>query len=242
MRRFFKKLFIIFTFICLGLAFTVFYTGFSTYKSVTNSESIEDKVNELKMIEGYTNYNNIDDLFLKAVVATEDRRFYKRQGIDIISIIRAFFTNVKESEVVEGGSTITQQVAKNMYFSNAPSFKRKCAEIFLTRDLERMYTKDEILEMYVNINYYGDGFYGIHSASMGYFDKFPNELDLYEATILAGLPQSPSIYQLSNGYDKIYERQEVVLRAMVNEKIISKTQMDDVINSRSKRRNNERNN
>ena len=116
----------------------------------------------------------------------------------------------------KGGSTITQQLAKNLFLSNEQTFKRKIKETIISFIIEKEYSKNEILELYVNVIYYGDGYEGILEASRGYFHKEPSKLNKEEATLLAGIPQAPSYYQLSNNYKETYERQKEVLDALNN--------------------------
>ena len=177
----------------------------------------------------YVVKENINPDLFKATVAIEDRRFYEHNGIELRSIVRAAIGNVLSDGIKGGGSTITQQLAKNMYFGYTPSYIRKVSEVFLAHDLERMLTKDEILELYVNIINYGANQMGIYNATTYYFDKTPDEITLNEATILAGIPQSPANYQLTTNYDQALQRQQQVLSAMVEEEMISQQQMDDII-------------
>ena len=126
------------------------------------------------------------------------------------------------SQIVQGGNTITQQLAKNIFLSNEKTLdnektlERKLKEIIISFKLEEEYSKPEILELYVNIIYYGDGYTGISEASKGYFNKKPNELKEDEATLLAGIPQAPSYYELSSNYDKAERRQQEVIAALNN--------------------------
>lgn len=211
------------------IAGVIFIQGYQRYKEAIKETPIEQKVQEVIQGKNYVPYEEIDEDFLNAVVAIEDHRFFTRQGVDLIAIGRSLVVNVVSGEIKEGGSTITQQVGKNFYFSHEPSITRKVAEIFLVDDLEAEYSKEEILALYVNIIYYGDGYNGIEAASMGYFGKSASDLTLYEATLLAGLPQSPSRYQLSNGYDLINERQKLVVLAMVKEEMITEQQANEVL-------------
>ena len=151
-------------------------SGHQRYKEAIAEVPLTDKIEEVKQREDYTPLDQISPDFVNAVVAVEDRRFYTRKGIDVISLGRALLTNLISGEVKEGGSTIPQQLAKNLYFTHKPSLTRKIAEVFFLYDLEAAYSKDEILAFYVNVIYYGDGHYGIAQASRGYFDKEPSEL------------------------------------------------------------------
>lgn len=190
--------------------------GCGVYEKVTEDMSIDQKINEIKSRGNYVQASEIDKTFLDAIVAIEDHRYYKHGAVDFISIGRALLTNLKAGEIVEGGSTITQQLAKNLFLTSDQTIKRKIEEVFLAYDLEKKYTKDEILELYVNVIYYGDGFTGIKEACNGYFGKEPNEITYDEATLLAGLPQAPSIYGLSDNYEKAIDRQEEVISALEN--------------------------
>ena len=213
-----KKLFlniIKFIMVFLIIISTMFIgVGCGVYKSIIDETSIESKIEEVKENSNYTELDNIDKTFLDAIVAIEDHRFYKHGAMDLVSIARALITNLENGQILEGGSTITQQVAKNIFLTNEQSFDRKIKEICIAQKLENKYTKEEILELYVNVIYFGDGYIGIKEACNGYFNKEPNELSDNEATLLAGLPQAPSLYALNNNYDKALERQEQVIDAL----------------------------
>ncbi|MGL4344322.1 MAG: transglycosylase domain-containing protein, partial [Cellulosilyticaceae bacterium] len=135
-------------------------------------------------------------------------------AIDMISLARATVKNLIEGEVVQGGSTITQQLAKNLFLSSDQTLMRKLQELFFAYELETQLTKDEILELYVNVIYYGDGYTGIQAAVEGYFGKSPEDLSYEEATMLAGLPQAPSRYALSQHYERALKRQAQVVAAL----------------------------
>lgn len=202
---------VIISYLCIG---DIFIDGYYKYKEAISTISLHDKVNEIKNSKDYEPIKNINKNFLDAIVSIEDHRFYNHNGVDFISIIRATINNLAEGKIVQGGSTITQQLAKNLYFDSDKNFSRKVAEVFLVHDLEKNYTKYQILEMYVNIINYGDNHIGIKEASNGYFDVEPSDLNLNEASILAGLPQCPNGYALSKHYDKAIARQKQVLEAM----------------------------
>ena len=150
-----------------------------------------------------------------AFVAVEDARFYKHCGIDPIGIMRAIWVNITAGGVSEGGSTITQQLAKNAYLSQERTLKRKIQEVFLALQIESQYTKDEILEMYLNQIYFGQGAYGIQAAAKTYFNKNAEDLTLPECAMLAGIPKSPNYYSPFNNLKAAKARQEVVLSQMV---------------------------
>jgi len=171
-----------------------------------------------------------------AFVASEDSRFYQHQGFDIQSIFRALFKNFEAGHIVQGGSTITQQVAKLMYLSPEKKYMRKVKEAILSYKIDKYLTKDEILNLYLNQIYLGHGTYGIESASIGYFGKSAKELKLHEAALLAGLPKAPSNYSPFLHYEKAKQRQIYVLTRMVEDNYITQAEMDKAINVRLKLR------
>ena len=162
-----------------------------------------------------------------AFVATEDSRFYTHHGIDPIGILRAVWVNIVHSGVSEGGSTITQQLARNAFLSQDRTFKRKISEALLALKIEQHYTKDEILEMYMNQIYFGQGAYGVQSASHVYFGKDASQLTLAQAALIAGLPQSPNYYSPFNDLEASKKRQSVVLGQMVKYGYITQEQADE---------------
>lgn len=201
--------------ILLFLGYIFLFPGYVFFRDTLEKEPLDKKIELIQSKKHYTSYNEIPPVYFKALVATEDRRFYKHNGLDIIGSMRAVFVNLKEREFKEGGSTISQQLAKNLYFPLDYSIKRKVAEILMALEIERKYSKKDILEIYVNVIYYGSGYYGIYDASMGYFNKKPIKLNLDECTILVGIPNAPSKYSLKVNKKLCYERQNKVLREMV---------------------------
>jgi 1A family penicillin-binding protein len=162
----------------------------------------------------------------KAIIAIEDARFYSHHGIDPIGVARALFHNIKAGAVVEGGSTITQQLAKNLYLDPHRTFRRKFEELIITIQLERKYTKNEILGMYLNQIYFGQGAYGIEAAAKTYFNKSAKDLDLAESAMLAGVPRAPSIYNPSDDFKAAKSRQAAVLNRMVELGLIEEDKAD----------------
>lgn len=201
--------------ILLFLGYIFLFPGYKFYTETLEKEPLNVKIEEIQSKKHYTSYNDIPSVYFKALIATEDRRFYKHNGLDCIGSTRAIFVNLKEKELKEGGSTISQQLAKNLYFPLDHSIKRKVAEILMALKIEREYSKSDILEIYVNVIYYGSGYYGIYDASKGYFNKKPEKLNLDECTILVGIPNAPSKYSLKVNKKLCYERQNKVLREMV---------------------------
>lgn len=225
-----KKLFIFIIIILIFSISLIVFKGYKMYTEAIKETPIEDKINEIKNSENYIKIDNIDEDFKNAIIAVEDHRFYNHKGIDLISTTKAIFINIKNKELTTGGSSITQQLAKNMYFSLEKKFSRKIAEIFVVSYLEENLTKDEILELYLNTIYYGNGYYGINNASLGYFDKNANDLTLNEATILAGLPNAPSAYSLDKNKELAKKRQKQVLNAMIKYNYITEENVQKVIN------------
>lgn len=192
----------------------IIFEGYSNYKEELNYISIDNKINQIKKDKDYTKLEDIDQDFLDAIVSVEDHRFYDHKAVDFIALTRATLNNIKTGKIVQGGSTITQQLAKNLYLNGDRNFTRKISELFIANDLEKKYSKDEILELYVNVINYGNGYTGIKEASEGYYKESPDNLDLQEASMLAGLPQCPNGYNPNKYLDKAIARQQQVLAAI----------------------------
>lgn len=182
-------------------------------------------------VPNYTEIDKIPQDLKNAVVAVEDKRFYDHHGVDIIGIGRAFFNNIKEKEIKEGGSTITQQLAKNLFLTQDKSFARKVNEMILALKIESKYSKDKILEMYLNVIYYGAGSYGVQDASRTYFNKDVWDISPAQCTLLAGLPQAPSIYNPKKYFDRAKNRQIEVIAAMA-EVGYSKEELEKIKNEK----------
>ena len=165
-----------------------------------------------------------------AFIANEDSRFYEHFGIDPRGILRALWANITHHEISEGGSTITQQLAKNAYLTQERTLKRKFQEVFLALQLEHKYTKQEILEMYLNQIYFGQGAYGVQSAAQTYFGKNASDLDLSECAMLAGIPRSPNYYSPLNNLDAAKKRKTVVLEEMLKHNYITQSQFEQANN------------
>jgi penicillin-binding protein 2A len=172
-------------------------------------------------------FNEIPKTTLGAFISIEDRRFYKHNGVDYKSLTRAFFNNIKSFMFKEGASTITQQLVKNTHLSSDKTIARKLKEIRLAKKLEKKYSKEQILEKYLNTIYFGDGCYGIKHATKHYFSKNPEELTINESAILASIIKAPSIYSPTKNLTKNLERKNVVLRKMHEEGYISKEELNE---------------
>ena len=229
MIKFFKKI-ILFAILIIIIVFgNYIYFGYNLYKQAIEEMSIDDKINEIKQsVDNYTKYEDLPKDYINAVIAVEDRRFFEHRGIDIISITRAVLTDLKALKPVEGGSTITQQLAKNIYFTQKKKISRKVAEAFMAYQLEKELSKEEIFELYVNTIYFGDGYYNIHDACEGYFEKDVKDMDLYECTLLAGIPNAPSVYAPTKNPELAKERQIQVLNKMVKFNFLTQEDADAV--------------
>ena len=230
MFKFIKKMFILILIIIILVCSFITYEGYSMYQEVISKESIEKKVEKIKVYDNYISISDVPETYKNATIAIEDHRFYSHGAIDVFTTARSFIENIRNKELSNGGSTITQQVARNMYFTQEKSFIRKVAELFVAVDLEKNYSKDEILEMYLNIIYFGDGYTGLKQASYGYYRKSPSKLSLDEQTMLAGIPNAPSIYSPNVNPELAKKRQQKVLDAMVKYGYISKDEANNISN------------
>lgn len=168
---------------------------------------------------------------IQAFVATEDARFYEHEGIDLYSIMRAFFKNLEAGTIVQGGSTITQQVAKSFFLTPERSYTRKLKEAILAYRIDRHFTKDEILFLYLNQIYLGHGAYGVEAAAQNYFGKSAEKLTIGESAMLAGLPRAPSWYSPHRHFERARQRQIYVLNRMVSENFISNSEASEAMNT-----------
>lgn len=229
MKKFIKKTILILLLIIIILASIFALIGYASYSKALKEKPLITRVDEVINKEHYTPFSELPKVYIDAVVATEDRRFYEHGSVDFIAIARAFYTNIRNKELDEGGSTITQQVAKNIVFNQDKNIARKFGEIFAAYELEKNYSKDEILALYVNSSYFGDGYYSIYDASMGYYGKAPKDLNLNEASMLAGIPNAPSNYSPTVNPDLAKQRQTQVLKKMVGERYVSQADADEII-------------
>ena len=175
----------------------------------------------------YVSIGRISPDLKEAIVAIEDRRFYDHRGFDMTGMARATLVNIQHGHIEEGASTITQQLVKNLFLANEQTFTRKAQELLLALAIENAYTKDEILEMYMNVVYYGSGFYGVNAASKGYYGKAPAALDLPEASMLAGVPNAPSELSPFTNFIAAKKRQAIVLDAMEAQGLIDARTAED---------------
>lgn len=230
MIKFFKRIITLIIFILVAILAVFVYDGYELYQEAITQMSISQKIEEIKKENpNYIKYEELPKDYINAIVAVEDRRYFEHKGIDLISIARAIVKDIQTMSLEEGGSTITQQLAKNTYFTQRKELTRKVAEIFMAFEYEKACTKEEILELYVNTIYFGDGYYCVYDASKGYFDKEPKDMNLYESTLLAGIPNAPSVYAPTKNPELAKERQAQVLNKMVKFDYLSQEDADNVL-------------
>ena len=170
--------------------------------------------------------DKISPNLIKAVISVEDQRFYEHGGVDAIRVMAAVVKNLETGRRAEGGSTITQQLARQSFLSRDKTYRRKLKEVILAAYIEKMYSKKDILELYLNKVYLGDGLYGVEAAARGYLGKSAGDLSVDEAALLAGLIQSPSSYAPTVNLDRAIARRSVVLQAMVSSGAIDQATAD----------------
>lgn len=186
-----------------------------------------DRINKSKST--FAKFEDIPKHLIDAVISTEDRRFYRHNGLDILGVFRAFFENVKAGRVVQGGSTITQQLAKITFLNNERTIKRKIRELILSFYLERKFSKQQILELYLNKIYLGSGNYGVHDASKDYFNKNISNIQIYQSAILAGIIKAPSKYNPKSDLKLAQNQGKLVLSLMLNNEKIEQFQLDEAV-------------
>ena len=190
------------------------FQGYREYREALSGKSVEEMARQIESIDNYTSLDELPQTYIDAVLAVEDKRFYEHPGIDPIAIGRALLNDIRAGEYVEGGSTITQQLAKNQYFTQEKRLVRKVAEMFMAFKIEAELDKDKILELYVNLIYFGNGYQCVGDACRAYFGKEPSEMTFDECTLLAGIPNAPSNYNPMASAELAYQRQQQVLEKM----------------------------
>lgn len=197
MKKLLFKMIIILLVIITGFCGYYGYLGYQIYQDKIQEQSLSERVNQLKSKEDYVTLDQISPIYKEAVLESEDRHFYKHGPVDYYGLARAMFINITTFSFKEGGSTITQQLAKNLCLSFKKNLSRKFAEVFIAKDLEDHYSKDEILEMYLNITYLGEGNYGIQAASQYYYHIDAIDLNKQQCDILVKTLKRPSVYNPS---------------------------------------------
>ena len=243
MKYFRKFLFVVKVFVFLFFVFILGNVALYLYAYITpkidinSNNSIVFYDNEGKSFfessseNKWASISDISKYVIDATVATEDKNFYIHKGFDFLRIAKAFYINFKNGNISQGASTISQQYIKNLYLTFDKTWDRKIEEAFLTLELETHYTKDEILEGYLNSINYGSGQYGIENASRYYFNKSALDLSLTEASILVGIPKNPSLYNPIYNLEKAKKRQKIVLDSMLEEGYITEEERDIAYNT-----------
>ena len=228
--KFIKKLIFLLLIAIIIIFSVVALNGKKMYDEKISKMSLQDTIAKIESDKNYVKLDDLPDDYKNAIIAVEDHRFKKHGAIDLIAIGRAIWINVTNFELREGGSTITQQVAKNIFFiSEDDALTRKSAEIFAAFDLEKNYSKDKILELYVNTIYFGDGYYGIKEACNGYLNIEPSQMTLYDCTMMAGIPNAPSVYNPSANPKLTRSRQKKVISDMVEYGYLTQDQADKLL-------------
>ncbi len=222
------------------LAFIVFYVGINIYAMITPKLNItnngtyylydnkDNLVYQGSSTSSWVGLDEIDEKLINAVISIEDKKFYKHHGFDIPRIAKAMLSNIQNGYIVQGASTITQQLVKNLYLDFGKTWKRKIEEAFLTTIAEMQYDKDEILEAYLNTINYGNGNYGVSNASHYYFNKDANDLTMEEAIILAGIPKSPNKFNPVSNKEECISRAKIVAKSLYNNEFIDKDTYDNL--------------
>ena len=224
-----KRILIIIFVLIIVSALGIGMYGYTLYEDKLKTQPLADKVSDIDNSPNFVSIDDVPEDYINAIIAVEDHRYYDHGAIDIIGLARAVFTNIKNKELQEGGSTITQQVAKNLYFIEEDNaFRRKIAEMFMAIDIENKYSKEDILEMYINTIYFGDGYYGIKEASIGYLNKEPKDMNLAESTMMAGIPNAPSVYAPTVNKELCKQRQNKVISSMVEYGYLNQEQADSI--------------
>ena len=223
------KILFILLLILTSIALLYIGNGYNMYKTAIEEMSIEDKVKEIQSKENYTKISELPQMYINAVISVEDHRFYEHGGIDIIAIGRAAINDIKAMSFVEGGSTITQQLSKNIYFTQEKKIERKIAEVFMAFEIEKRYEKDFILELYLNTSYFGDGYYTVKEASQGYFGKEPKDMTDSECILLAGIPNAPSAYSPTKNPELAKQRQKQVINKMIKYKYLTQEEANQIL-------------
>lgn len=230
-------IFSFFTFIIVYLSLYVyaFITPkfqINTSKNIIYYDKNNDDIFSENLNNDYVKLSDITNFTKNAIISVEDKNFYNHRGFDYPRILKAMIINIKSGKIKQGASTISQQYIKNLYLTFDKTWERKIEEAFLTLELETHYSKNEILEGYLNTIDFGGGNYGIKEASKYYFNKNPKELTKAEASILVGIPKSPNYYNPIFNYKNAKDRQYSVLKSMVNNKYISENEMKKIYNEK----------
>lgn len=199
--------------------------GYQMYRNALAETPIAEKTAAIEQQESFVPYDALPQIYVDAVISVEDQRFFSHSGVDISAMIRALWNDLRTRSFAEGGSTISQQLAKNQYFTQEKTLQRKLAEMFLAHAWEQVCEKQEL----VNTIYFGDGYTGISEAAEGYFHTTPQQLTDYEVVLLAGLPNAPSAYALQEHADLAEQRMQQVLKAMVANQKLTQSEANEIL-------------
>ena len=188
--------------------------GWNLHSEAIHQRPVRQVYAEAAADEHFVTIDQLPEYYVNAVTAVEDRDFWGHVGIDPSAIIRALLHDIKAGSFAEGGSTITMQTAKNLWYTQEKRLERKAAEIFTAFEIEDKLSKEQIFELYVNTIYYGSNYYGIYAASVGYYGVPPEQLTDEQCAVLAGLPQAPSVYSPDENPQLAKQRAEQVFAAM----------------------------
>ena len=213
-------------FVLVVIGGTLGVQGWRLYRATAAQKPIAGLYDEISSRPGFASCDQLPQTYIDAVISVEDSRFEKHHGIDPAAIVRALWADLRTRSLAEGGSTLTQQLAKNELFTQDKHLARKAAEMLAAFDLEKAYSKQQIFEMYANTIYFGNGCYGITQAAEGYFGKEPSQLTDAEAVFLAGLPNAPSLYASSP--ELALKRTQTVLKRMVKCRVLTQMQADAI--------------
>ncbi len=229
MKKIGRMLFILVMVCVFALAGIALY-GYKEYRSYSTQAPITTLVDQVESDPTFVSYGELPKTLVRATVSIEDRRFFEHDGVDYKGLARALASQVLPGLLKSGGSTITQQLAKNLYGTYDSNLQWKTAEFYFAKELEGRYSKEEIFALYVNVINYGNGYSGIYEASQGYFGQVPEDLTDAQCTILAGIPQSPATYELTSAENvqKAKARQKLVLEAMMDKKYLNQPQVDKI--------------
>lgn len=205
----------------------VYQSTENTFKSVQTSVVYDANGTQISALKGekdvyYLKFEDIPTNVTSAIISIEDKKFYTHKGVDYKAIARAVFAMIRNGEITQGASTITQQLARNIFLSQEKTWQRKMEEIFIAQDLENKYTKNQILEFYLNNIYFGNGYYGIQAASKGYFNTTVDKLDLSQIAFLCAIPNRPTYYDPVKYIDNTIQRRNLILKNMLSDDKISK--------------------
>lgn len=209
-------------------------SNLDTFRQIETSEVYAADGQKISVLKGekdvyYLTYDEIPENVTKAIISIEDKKYYKHNGVDYMAIIRATINLARTGEMTQGGSTITQQLARTMFLSSEKTWQRKVQEIFIATELEKKYSKEQILEFYLNNIYFANGYYGIQAASKGYFSKDVKDLTLSETCFILAIPNSPTYYDPIINPDNTLARRNRILKAMHEDGVIGKKKYDEAL-------------